>query len=364
VTISGPVNDRVDFHPPGGYTEIMFRSPKRNLSAAGLLLVLLVGGYTAYWYSIAAQVRSGIQDWSAGRAAEGWTVELGSPDVSGFPFSIDIRLQTPRLTGPERKWVWALPNIRASSRPWQLQQINISASGLYDIETRGQRTEIQLARADGELTLRSGRFASAFARLEGVGIRRDGLPPLQADRLTGRLALPPSPAGDRGNSGISIVIDARDITLPKVWRPALGTRVSRFSLDTKVLGEIVPGTTLPDTLTKWRDGGGTLEISAFVLDWQTLSLMGDGTLALDQNLQLQGAMTAEISGIEKTADALIGAGVINARTAFAAKIANRAFSRGKGAVRLPLSIQDRRLYLGPVPLLRLAPIDWVGIVKT
>ena len=342
----------------------MFRSQKRMLSAAGLLLVLLVGGYTAYWYSVAAQVRSGIQDWSAGRTAEGWTVELGSPDVSGFPFRIDVRLKTPRLTGPERKWVWALPNIRASARPWQLQQINISASGLHDIETGGQRTDIQLARADGDLTLRSGRFASAVARLEGVRIRRGGLPPLQADRLTGRLALPPSPAGEKGNSGISIVIDAREITLPKVWRPALGTRVSRFSLDARFRGKIVPGTTLPDTLSQWRDSGGTVEISAFTLDWQTLSLTGDGTLALDQNLQPLGAMTAEIAGIEKTTDALIAAGAINARTAFAAKVANRALSWGKGSVRLPLSIQDRQLYLGPVPLFQLAPIDWVGVVKT
>ena len=364
MTILGPIKDRIDFHPPGGYTEIMFRSPKRTLSAAGLLLVLLVGVYTAYWYSIAAQVRSGIQDWSAGRTAEGWTVELGSPDVSGFPFRIDVRLQAPRFTGPERKWVWALPNIRASARPWQLQQMNISASGLHDIETGGQRTEIQLARADGDITLKSGRFASAGARLEGVGVLRDGLPRLQADRLTGRLALPPSPGVDTGNAGISIVVDAREITLPEVWRPALGTRVARFSLDAGVLGKVVPGNTLPDTLTQWRDSGGTVEISAFALDWQALSLMGDGTLALDQNLQPQGAMTAEIAGIEKTADALIAEGVINARTAFAAKVANRALSWGKGSVRLPLSLQDRRIYLGPVPVFRFAPIDWVGIAKT
>lgn len=313
----------------------MLRSPKRTLLAAGLLLVVLGGGYTAYWYSIAAQVRSGIQDWAADRTTDGWIVELGSPDVSGFPFRIDVRLQTPRLAGPERKWAWVLPNVQASARPWRLQQVNIAASGLHDVEAGGQRTEIQLARADGDLTLSAGRFGSAVVRLEGVDLRRDGFPPLQADRLTGRLVLLPPSGEEKEDRDIAIAVDAREVTLPNVWRPALGSRVTRFSLDAKVLGKIVPGTTLPETLSRWRDNGGTVEISALALDWQTLSLMGDGTLALDPHLQPQGAMTAEIAGIEKTADALIAAGVINARTAFAAKVANRALSWGKGSVRLP-----------------------------
>ena len=95
-----------------------------------------------------------------------------------------------------------------------------------------------------------------------------------------------------------------------------------------------------------------------MVDWQALKLRADGTFALDTNLQPEGAMTAVIDGIDRTADALIAAGTIDAKTAFAAKIANRALSFGKRSARLPLSIQKQRLYFGPVPILRLKPIRW------
>ena len=155
---------------------------------------------------------------------------------------------------------------------------------------------------------------------------------------------------------MGIAIDARNVTLPQAWKPPLGTRLSRMSVEAVAIGPFQPRGTLSEALARWRDAGcaGNKCIRARL---GSIVIRGDGTFALDEKLQPQGAMTAEIDGVEKTSDALIAAGVIDARTAFAAKVANRALSFGGGPMRLPVSIQRQGPYLGPVPLLWLKPIN-------
>ena len=149
---------------------------------------------------------------------------------------------------------------------------------------------------------------------------------------------------------MGIAIDARNVTLPCL-KPPLGTG-SAVCLSKRSIGPFEPRGTLSDALARWRDAGGALEISVFALDWEALSIRGDGTFALDEKLQPQGAMTAEIDGVEKTSDALIAAGVIDARTAFAAKVANRCSEVDRCVC--PSASNDNACS-GPAPLLRLKP---------
>jgi len=125
-----------------------------------------------------------------------------------------------------------------------------------------------------------------------------------------------------------------------------------------IVGDILPAGTMADTLARWRDGGGTIEVAALALDWDVLRLRTNGTFALDGNLQPEGAMVADIRGIDATMDRLLAAGLIDSRAAFAARLANRALSFGGGSAKVPLSVQQQRLYIGPAPILRIKPIRW------
>jgi hypothetical protein len=101
-----------------------------------------------------------------------------------------------------------------------------------------------------------------------------------------------------------------------------------------------------------------LEVSALALDWGTLRLRTNGTFALDENLQPEGAMVADIRGIDATMERLLAAGVIDSRAAFAARIASRALSFSGGSALVPLTLQKQRLFIGPAPILRIKPIRW------
>ena len=338
----------------------MLRRPMRMALIASGALIATCAGYTIYWHSTAQEIRAGIDRWAEERRAKGWTVKLGSPSVKGFPLRLDLFIRTPILEGPGNQWRWEMPNVSASAQPWALTNIEMSVPGVHTLKTEGHAVVFTLARANGELQIRSGKPGFAAVRLAGgEWAQRDGAT-TSIDKLALQVENPASHNAQFGNptTDIMVSLDAEKVAFPEAWKLPLGNGLSRLSFDAAVAGLSQLRGTLPEALSRWSDAGGAIELRRFVLKWEALSLRGEGTIALDVNLQPQGAITAEIDGVEKLSEALIAAGVINARTAFAAKIVNDVLSFGGGAARLPISIQHQRLYLGPVPLFRLKPVRW------
>ena len=120
-----------------------------------------------------------------------------------------------------------------------------------------------------------------------------------------------------------------------------------------------------EALKAWRDAGGTLELRHFALDWGPLQISGNATLALDPNLQPEGAGTGEIRGFAETVDALVGQGLVKPDSGALAKAALGLLAKtppGGGAkvLSIPLSIQRQTLYAGPFGLMKLPTIKWSG----
>lgn len=360
VTILGPRCQRIDFECQDRY---IIRMTKRPLRAVLLILATAIagaGGYTAYWYSAAAELQAAIADWSAQRRAAGWTVEIGQPNIVGFPSWLEVFVQTPRLAGPDGRWRWAAPNIRAAARPWSPGAVSVFAPGIHVYSSNKGDIWGEFEKAEADISAEDSGLSGLIVRFGGINLRPPSGVAVLADHATLRLTKDAAidPEGPTPETGTGVAIDIRSVTLPARWRPALGRKLARLSLDAVITGQIVLGPSLTTTLATWRDSGGVAEIRAFAVDWNALILRADGTFALDRALQPEGAMTADIRGIDRTADQLIAAGVIDARAAFAARVANRALSFRGGSAKLPLSIQDRKLYMGPVPLLRLNAVQW------
>jgi hypothetical protein len=326
------------------------------LAAVGIA----VAGYTAYWYSAAEEVRDGISRWSAERRAAGWKVDLGEVDITGFPLRIEIFLQTPRLDGPKGHWRWTAPNIHAFSAPWSPGKVSVFAPGIHVYTNRKGDFWAELGTAEAQIVIVPSGLDQTVIRLSSVDIRPPDGVRVQAQTLIARIqnGVAIDPSVKPPETGWGIAVDARGMTLPVRWNPALGPKMERLSLDTVLTGRVERRATVADALAQWRASGGVVEVKALAVDWQALALRAEGTFALDEGLQPEGAMTADIRGIDQTTDQLIAAGIIDARTAFAAKVANRALSFRGGSVKLPLSIQKQRLYMGPVPILRLKRVRW------
>jgi hypothetical protein len=90
-----------------------------------------------------------------------------------------------------------------------------------------------------------------------------------------------------------------------------------------------------------------------------------GTVALDGRMQPVGAFTARIQGFFEAVEALRARGLIRGRDASMAKLVLGAMARpapggGPPVLSLPVTLQDRVLYAGPVALVRLPELRWPG----
>lgn len=343
--------------------------PIRIITIIGALLFVAAGAYTAYWYGAAAELRAGIDRWADDRRSAGWTVDMGEPDISGFPTRLEIFFQTPQISGPASRWRWIAPNIQAAAAPWSPGDVAVSAPGIHVVTHQGGEVWAEFDRAEADMVIAASGLESVVGRLSGIKAQFPRGERLAADsavvRLLGSVAAVPSTnAGantrrpDPSDMGLGIALDIRKIVVPDEWRPALGRKIEKIAMDAVIMGKIEPAESLKDALGRWRDGGGTVEIAALALDWDVLRLRTNGTFALDGDLQPEGAMVADIRGIVATMERLLAAGVIDSRAAFAARIASQALSFGGGSARLPLSLQKQRLYIGPAPILRVKPINW------
>ena len=116
-------------------------------------------------------------------------------------------------------------------------------------------------------------------------------------------------------------------------------------------------------LVAWQNASGVVQLRQGELAWGSLWMSGDSTITLDKNLQPIAAGTLRVSGLNETLDAFVAAGMLQegpaklARFMFAA-LATTPPEGGRPQVQLPLTLQNGFLYMGPVRLAPVPPIDW------
>ncbi len=339
-----------------------------SLAAAAICALALA--YGAFWFTTVAQVKAGIAGWIEARRADGYAVSLASMEIGGFPFMIRARVDKPAIFAPGGAdgWQWEAPALVLEARPWSLTRVTGHFFGPHRLALQigGQRREItvQATNINGTFTIGDGWARRGRLTATALTLRHGNAPLVKI--ATGDLSVgqDPSPTADHRKATVEITLkvtgagldSALDVDLP------FGPKVRAFALAAQIMGRIPPERKAV-ALALWRDDGGTVEVKNLDLSYGPLKLQGSGTAAVDGLLQPVGAFTARIEGLFEAIDALRRRGIIRERDSITAKIILGVLSKkgvGGAAATLsaPLTIQDRRLYIGPVPLLRLPEVHW------
>ena len=172
------------------------------------------------------------------------------------------------------------------------------------------------------------------------------------------------PADEPTDHSAAYEIRARvaDVVVPSALALPFGRSIGLISLEARINGP-VPDERWPAALEAWRDAGGTIDVGSLRLDHGPLRVQGEGTFALDADMQPIGAFTAQIRGLFDLVEALRARGVVEAGDAVMAKVVLGALARrpddgGPPVLNVPLTLQDRALYVGPVRMLRVPPVRW------
>lgn len=349
-------------------------TPRRVLGITGTALVILAAVHAAAWFHIASRLEEGIHRWAAERRAEGWTVAYGNFAVSGFPFAWRARLPAPRLqrTADEPAFLWSGPSLDLTWRPWEANSVGFRSAGQHrlGLGAAGAAAPVRLDMADarGRLTFDAGgelqRLALDIDKATITPPSGDGV---RLERLSATVDAAPAAGGASGNNRHlqpSLRVDGKlsGLTLPETPRPALGRAIGVIAVRGAVMGSL-PAARPRDALERWRAAGGTLELEHLELGWSALTVRAEGTLALDADLQPVGAMTAQITGYNETADALLAAGLVKPGQVLVAKAVLGALARppeggGQPQIDMPLALQEGWLFVGPIRLIPLPPVRW------
>ncbi len=336
---------------------------RRHLALAALAVAIVaVTGLAIYWMWAAGQVRTAIAQWAETQRAEGYDVAYTGPDVRGFPIRLTVRLDQPRIAAPEG-WRWSGAAIAGEAAFWQPLLLRLALPRQQELVAvwRGHERSLQLQAggADGVVRFDTrGQAVAATLDMTDVTVREASGASVRADRLHHEVTRP-TPTAD-GVSHLLLRGEIDALTLPEAPPAPFPETVQRLAYTADLIGTIPSGEPAA-ALAAWRDAGGLLEVTDLSLTWGPLYVRADGTAALDEALRPQGAFSARIAGLPEMLDALVAQGMMQPGAAAALRLAVLTLAEGRDGngrpvVRLPVTLQDGRVFLGPVALARLDPV--------
>jgi len=359
------------------------RMRRRIIKYAVVLTVGIAIAVAASWFVFVLQTEKAIGRWAALQRQNGIDVSWKELHFSGFPARVDTTVDEPQLVmrQPNRVATWKPPELSFAVSSLAPNAINFTGPGSHSLDitfddaswsavieaktlkgralfppqnfrhmeqiaTRFAGVRVTLNGSSDSLTVDSGDFAArqpAAVPTDPQSIHPQG-PSFEFDLAARNIHLPP---------------DALD---PSVG-DTLGPLIAAFATEVLVNGKLDTSSVNADTLSAWRDAGGTVEFTSVELQWGPVRITADGTLALDDNLQPVGAFATRVSGLEKIITAMETGGMLSPNDAAVARITLAIINRapadgGPRHAEIPLTLQDRILRMGPVALTQLPPIQW------
>jgi hypothetical protein len=325
-----------------------------------LLLVLAAGGYTAYWFILAHRLEAGLGPWAEAQRARGTVLQWQSVAIEGFPAVFRFRFTAATASGdkPVRLAATA-PLVFAEAHPWDLRRWRLDAPNGVSVTLPEELVGATAAVVDGELRLDEvgGTVIDLAARdVAGSGLAQG----LRIGDAATKLVLPEHPPASHLDPELSAAIRLAQVSLPAAV-PPFGRDIEALSVAATIKGALPPGK-LRDALAAWRRDGGTIELTDGTLHWGALAASANGTLALDDQLQPIGALTATIENHDAIVDAAVASGSLRARDAGLLKIVLGLMAKpgadGRKQLTLPVSLQHDHVYLGPAQIAALPRLAW------
>jgi hypothetical protein len=333
---------------------------RRIVAATVVLLLAAAASYTGYWFYIARRLPGTIADWVAARSAEGYEVRWDDLAVGGFPASLTVTLTGAALAGARPLPFEAkAAAVIGEARPWNLRRWHVTAPNGARVEAARGGDAISAAALD--VTVATAADKDTSVRVAAHQITGSGTTALLgvAD-VDAQLSLPARPPVDHRQEGARATVRLLGVALPRAV-PSLGATIDSVTLSGALKGAVRDGK-LRDALAAWRDDGGTIELEQAALRWNSLAASANGTLALDETLQPIGALTATIENQNAVIDAAVAGGTMRAQDANLAKTLLGLMAKpgpdGKKQLTLPVTLQNRRLYLGPAQIAVVPIIAW------
>jgi len=352
----------------------------RIVTVAILCLGMPVVLYSIYWYAFAENLKENITSFLLDQVREGVDVSFEQIEVVGYPTTFRIIMSSPSLAAKSVfqshlgvSWRWKGARAIAEVKPWNFNKVSLNLSGDHEVL-------IDTFKGHHEYT------GSIAGLIVDLGLHEDGMPAtarlfgtdleftygdtkntfstkkfrLMAERLFSDNFSSKVPS-------LNIQFDLEELNFDGTGALPFGDVIKLLSTRIKVFGKFrSPFDIL--SLKNWSGDGGIIEFESIDGDYGPIEFNANGTLTLDDKLQILAAFSTKVRGINVAIDRLTQAQIIQPSDAAMANIFLSIFSKnlsdnGSPFVILPLNIQNGQLRIHHVKLLNIPKIEWFKTLK-
>jgi hypothetical protein len=326
-----------------------------------LLLVVfcaLGGGvYYWWWHRLAALVNHEIALLIEDQRQWGRTIAFGSVTVTGFPGPLKITLTTPVIVAarggpaPLTYWRWDGPTLHGHLNMFSPTRVTIDAHGPHRIDSVVGREphNLRLIIPDLNFVLRT--------RIDG----RLHILDIRASDIKGTVIEAGADFTLKNFSGhieneqpVLFAGAIHDLMTTAESAAEFGGKLDSATWSAKIFGDfpLVGGTA---AVEHWRQAGGRIEVDQLRARAGDLEVNLQGPITLDENLQFNAQFTGWVRGWNILLQNLVATGVMSPSAGALANLGLRALAHppaegGAPAVHAPLTLRNRRIFLGPVNL--------------
>ena len=356
-------------------------SRRSIIIGAGLVAVLGVGASAAWFYG-AYKAEQAIVEWAETLKREGDSFVWDSLEISGFPYAFDGHLTGPELitASDDGVWHWRADALVIQQSFFTPNTYRARAPGRHLIEYTapdGDYVQLGVETYDLSFVLHEGsddiadlinlKLSGLTIDNVGRGIWSTGYLEFELKR---RVETGPSNANAEVQSASMVALLRMDnLIFPSQIAGQLNPRIDQVTLNLALAGALNLWSDTPVTpaeLAAWRDDGGFVQLRQANLLWGPLDADVTGRFELDNALQPAGDFRIRATGLVEAITAMEQAGAVGTGAAWAARLSVLGLNaldtgppeEGEDLVEVPLTLENRTIFLGPISLFRLPAIHW------
>jgi hypothetical protein len=285
---------------------------------------------------------------------KGYEISCSNLEFKGTPWSIEAIVQNPHLKDPQGFMDWHGEKMKVMIRPWNFNTFIFTLPGNQRLFILKNPLfgALSLEGAQGTLKLNSqNKLNEASVFIDKlVSMKEGSVRPLVFYSLSFKAE----------NIASFTNVNLLFKSSVKGFEPYFKEKCPKQPLDVDLkahLSGYQGKNPVPLTLAEWRDGGGVLEIDFAKVTWQPIVFEAEGTLTYDKDLYPLGSFSTRIIGHQEALSHMIELGCMNKNNAmwagFALDLLSKQDEKGNKVLSVPLTLQDRRLSLGAIPLLKM-----------
>jgi hypothetical protein len=331
----------------------MSRKTRLSIALAGVVAVVLAIDSGGWWF-VTNRMEAEVADWKQAQSAAGFVVEAGPPRRGGWPFDAELILPAVTMAtgtpGQPDAVAWQCDQVRLVYAPWMPEMLTLLVDGNQTVRLgAGPPVDVSVGRLDAHIPLDATGQAQGFA----VAAREVAIPVPGGPVRIGALSV--------HVRQMDAFVSASDTTVPGPNLPFGGT-IASVDFHVRSSGPIPFLRDVASALAAWRDHGQTLAIDDLVLRWGPLDVRGNGSLGLDAAMQPDGTAQVQLTGFMEVIEALARSGAITRNDARVAGtllgLMSRPGASDVAEADLPLTLKDRTLLVGAIPVARVPVLVW------